>query len=118
MLYEAHGIKKFVVVCGYTALRKGIQGFSQIIEGSYKLNPFEKDAMFLFCGRRGDRIKALVWEGTGFLLLYKRWENGSLSWPRTLAEAQELSKHEFRLLLQGLNPLQKRVDESKPKSSF
>ena len=118
MLYEAHGIKKFVVICGYSDLRKGIQGLAQIIEGTYRLDPFEKDVLFLFCGRRGDRIKALVWEGTGFLLLYKRWENGSLSWPRTPTEAAMLSKHEFRLLLQGLNPLQKRVDESKPKSSF
>ena len=105
MLYEAHGIKKFVVICGYTDLRKGIQGLAQVIEGTYRLDPFEKDVLFLFCGRRGDRIKALVWEGTGFLLLYKRWENGSLSWPRTPTEAAMLSKHEFRLLLQGLNPL-------------
>lgn len=60
MLYEAHGIKKFVVVCGYTDLRKGIPGLSQIIEGSYRMDPFERDVLFLFCGRRGDRIKALL----------------------------------------------------------
>ena len=87
-------------------------------EGTYRLDPFEKDVLFLFCGRRGDRIKALVWEGTGFLLLYKRWENGSLSWPRTPTEAAMLSKHEFRLLLQGLNPLSKRVNEAAPKTTF
>ena len=62
MLYEAHGIKKFIVVCGYTDLRKGIPGLSQIIEGSYQMNPFERDVLFLFCGRRGDRIKALLYE--------------------------------------------------------
>lgn len=34
--------------------------------------------LFLFCGRRRDRIKALYWEGNGFVLLYKRSENGEL----------------------------------------
>ena len=60
MLYEAHGISKFIVVCGYTDLRKGITGLAQIIEGNFRMDPFEKDTLFLFCGRRGDRIKALV----------------------------------------------------------
>ena len=118
MLFEAHGIARFVVVCGYTDLRKGIQGLSQIIEGSYHLNPFEEKVLFLFCGRRGDRIKALLWEGNGFLLLYKRYENGSLSWPRSQAEAATISKHQYRLLLQGLNPINAPVQEAHPQSSF
>ncbi len=62
MLYEAHGISKFVVICGYTDLRKGITGLAQIVEGNFKLDPFERDTLFLFCGRRGDRIKALLLE--------------------------------------------------------
>lgn len=118
MLYEAHGIRRFIVVCGYTDLRKGIQGLSQIVEANFHLDPFEKDVLFLFCGRRGDRFKALLWEGTGYLLLYKRLEKGSLSWPRTPNEAAEISKHEFRLLLQGLNPVQPRVQEVTPRTTF
>ena len=118
MLYEAHGISRFIVICGYTDLRKGIQGLSQIIEGNFHLDPFDKDVLFLFCGKRGDRIKCLLWEGNGFLLLYKRFENGSLSWPRTPQEAASISKHEFRLLLQGLNPVQPRIRPEEPKSAF
>ncbi len=118
MLYEAHGITKFVVVCGYTDLRKGIEGLSQLIEGSYRLNPFERNVLFLFCGQRGDRIKALLWEGNGFLLLYKRYENGSISWPRTPKEAISISKHQYRLLLQGLNPIRPKVREVDPTTAF
>ena len=118
MLYEAHGIKKFVVVCGYTDLRKGVLGLSQIIEGSYGMDPYERDVLFLFCGRRGDRIKALLWEGTGFLLLYKRFESGSLVWPRTPAEAVTISKHDYRLLLNGLNPVNLRIQDVYPKTTF
>ena len=83
MLYEAHGITRFVVVCGYVDLRKGVQGLAQILEGNFALNPFEQKTMFLFCGKRGERFKALVWEGNGFLMLYKKLENGTLHWPRT-----------------------------------
>ena len=118
MLYEAHGITRFVVVCGYVDLRKGVQGLAQILEGNYALNPFEQKTMFLFCGKRGDRFKALVWEGNGFLMLYKKLENGTLRWPRTPQEAVELSKHEFRLLLQGLNPVQPMVKEANPTTAF
>ena len=118
MLYEAHGISRFSVVCGYTDLRKGISGLAQIIEGNYHLDPFETNTLFLFCGKRGDRIKALLWEGNGFLLLYKRWERGTLSWPRTPNEVAEISKHEFRLLLQGLNPIKPKVRDVYPKTAF
>ena len=99
-------------------VRKGIQGLAQIIEGNYQMDPFEKNVLFLFCGRRGDRIKALLWEDTGFLLLYKRFENGSLRWPRTPQEAVCISKNQFRLLLKGLNPVKPPVDTIEPVTSF
>lgn len=118
MLFEAHGISKFVVVCGYTDLRKSVDGLSQLVEGTYNTSPFEEGTLFLFCGRRGDRIKALLWEGNGFLMLYKRYENGSLSWPRTPKEAVNISKHEYRLLLQGLNPVRPKIRDSKATTSF
>ena len=77
MLAEAAGVKRIVSACGRTDLRKGIDGLAQLIGTKYNLNPFEKDVLFLFCGCRPDRIKGLLWEGTGFLLLYKRLEDGT-----------------------------------------
>ena len=118
MLYEANGVRKILVVCGYVDLRKGIEGLSQILEGKYRLDPFEPNVLFLFCGRRTDRIKGLLWEGNGFLLLYKRFEKGSLSWPRTPDEAAELTKGEYRLLLQGLNPVNRRIMNVSPASAL
>lgn len=115
MLYEANGIKKFVIATGYTDMRRGIDGLCQIIESQYKLDPFEKDVLFLFCGRRSDRIKALLWEGSGFLLLYKRLEAGSLCWPRNPGEAAQISKNQYRLLLKGLNPIRPRVRDVEPR---
>lgn len=118
MLYEANGITRFIVACGYTDLRRGIDGLCQIIESQYKLDPFEKNVLFLFCGRRSDRIKALLWEGNGFLLLYKRLEAGSFSWPRSPREAAQISKTQYRLLLKGLNPVNPRICEVEPHRTY
>ena len=71
MLNDAAGIRRVVLACGYVDLRKGIDGLSMIIGDRYHQNPFEKGTLFLFCGRRSDRIKGLLWMGDGFLLLYK-----------------------------------------------
>lgn len=64
MLAEAAGIKKIYIACGYTDLRRGIDGLAQLVGTVFNLNPYEKDILFLFCGRRGDRIKGLLWEET------------------------------------------------------
>ena len=61
-----------------------------------------KRTFFFFCGRRSDRIKGLVWEGDGFLLLYKRLELGGFSWPRTKEEALEITPEQYQALMQGL----------------
>ncbi|MCC4455755.1 transposase, partial [Limosilactobacillus reuteri] len=46
----------------------------------------------------------MFWDGEGFIMLYKRFENGHLSWPRNSNEAKELSAQQLDWLLQGLNP--------------
>ena len=101
MLYEAHGISRFIVICGYTDLRYGIDGLAAVVKERFDLDPFSGRTIFLFCGRRSDRIKALVWEGDGFLLLYKRLEAGRFRWPRNVSELRDLRREEFRRLMQG-----------------
>ncbi len=114
MLAEAAGIKKIVIACGRTDLRKSIDGQAQLISTGYELDPFEKDVLFLFCGAKKDRIKGLLWEGTGFLLLYKRLEAGSFSWPGTPEEAVELTREQYQLLMAGLNPVSPKIREVHP----
>lgn len=53
--------------------------------------------------------------GNGFLLLYKRFENGTLTWPRTSEEAAELTEEHFRYLMLGLNPLNPKIKDISPK---
>ena len=114
MLEDAAGIRRVIVATGFVDLRKGIDGLAQIIGSRYDRNPFEKGTLFLFCGRRSDRIKGLLWMGSGFLLLYMRLEDGSLTWPRTSEEAAEITEEQFHLLMLGLNPIDPKVKEVYP----
>lgn len=100
MLKESR-FKEIYIACGYTDLRCGIDGLAASIRERFNLSPFEKDVIFLFCGRRNDRIKALVWEGDGFLLLYKRIESGRFRWPRNTEELKNLTSEQFERLLSG-----------------
>ncbi|MBC8587509.1 IS66 family insertion sequence element accessory protein TnpB [Paratissierella segnis] len=106
MLAELGGILKVYVACGHTDMRKSIDGLSAMVSQNFKLDPFGK-SLFLFCGRRRDRIKGLLWEGDGFLLLYKRLEGGRFNWPRDETQVMELTPQQYRWLMEGLSIHQK-----------
>jgi transposase len=95
------------VVCGYTDMRYGIDSLAAIIERKYKVNLFIPNTLFLFCGKSSTKIKGLLWEGDGFLLLYKRVESGHFIWPRSSTELRQLRPEQFTWLMQGfaLDPL-------------
>lgn len=107
MLNDASGFKKVYIATGYTDLRRGMEGLAKIIRFQFELDPYDKNTLFLFCGKRTDRIKGLIWEGDGFLLLYKRLEIGSFSWPRSADEALEITPDQYRMLMQGLEIIAK-----------
>lgn len=90
------------LACGYTDLRRGIDGLAGMVQTRFHLDPFH-NALFLFCGRRQDRLKGLYWEGDGFVLVYKRLESGSFQWPRNGEEARQLTAQQYRWLMEGLS---------------
>ena len=115
MLNNAAGFQKIYIAAGFTDLRRGIDGLASIVKFNFRLNPYEKDIPFLFCGRRSDRRKGLVWEGDGFLLLYKRLELGGFSWPRTKEEALEITLEQYQALMQGLENVSRHpIQEAQP----
>ncbi len=102
MLGDTSRAEKIYIACGHTDMRKQIDGLAALVEQNFELSPYE-NSLFLFCGRRKDRIKALYWQGDGFLLLYKRLENGSFQWPNDPEEVKCITKQELRWLLEGLS---------------
>ena len=101
MLSDFTGADKVFIACGYTDLRRGIDGLASIVQQQFSLDPFT-NTLFLFCGRRRDRLKALYWENDGFILLYKRLEQGKYQWPRSEQEAKLLTHQQYRWLMEGL----------------
>lgn len=103
MLRETDAANLYLI-CGYTDMRKGINGLLQIVTSRYELDPYE-DSLFLFCGRNARKLKALYWEGDGFLLMSKALSSkeGRYRWPRSAEEARNLSREQFMWLMQGLS---------------
>ena len=102
MLGDITGVDTLYIVCGYTDMRKSIDGLIAIIEGTFHMNSSD-NALYLFCGRKCDRIKALYHDEDGFVLLYKRLTgDGRYRWPRTSLEVKPLTWRQFEWLMQGL----------------
>lgn len=70
MLAETIAHRNVYIVCGYTDMRKSISGLVAVITQQNGLQP-DAESLFLFCGKKADRMKAVLWEEDGFLLLYK-----------------------------------------------
>ena len=69
---DGTGFKKVYMATGCTDMRKDIDGFARIIRFQFNLDSYDKNMLFLLCGKRTGCIRGLIWEGDGFLLLYKR----------------------------------------------
>ena len=101
MLGDITVAENIYIAVGYTDMRKSIDGLAAIVQEKFQRSPYES-AIFVFCGRKCDRIKVLMWEETGFVLLYKRLENGKFRWPRSEAELKPISRQQFDWLMSGL----------------
>lgn len=115
MLGDIRQAKNVYIVTGYTDMRKGIRSLVPYVMQNFKMDPYES-SLFLFCGKKCDRLKALLWEPDGFVLLYKVLDNGRYQWPRNEKEVKELTWEQFTWLMQGLSIEQpKAIRPGKPK---
>ena len=101
-MFDLKKAQRIFIAVGYTDLRQGIDGFVTLVQNTFHMNP-QSSTLFLFCGRRRDRIKGLYWEGDGFILVYKRMERGVYQWPRSAQEAREITPQQYRWLMEGLS---------------
>ncbi|WP_330647271.1 IS66 family insertion sequence element accessory protein TnpB (plasmid) [Thioclava litoralis] len=82
--------------------RKGMDGLAGIIQAEFDLDPFS-GAIFVFRSKRSDRLKLIVWDGTGLVLVHKRIEGAGFRWPKSQNGAVSLSKTQFEALFEGLD---------------
>ena len=95
-------VQNYYIACGYTDMRKQIDGLAALVQTQFG-QEMDETSLYLFCGRRADRIKALYWDGTGYILLYKRLTEKRFQWPRSEKDLKKLTLQEFRWLMEGLS---------------
>ncbi len=86
-------------------MRKSFDGLSGLIQEYFGQNPLNGH-LFVFFSKSRDRMKIIFWDIDGFVLYYKRLEQGSFGWTKNLGGEgrREILAHEFSLLLAGINP--------------
>jgi len=84
-----------------TDMRKSFQGLLALVQEVFRGEDPYAGSLFVFVNRRGNFVKALVWDRTGFVLYAKRLERGRFVFP-SASISQELSERAFRFLLDGI----------------
>jgi transposase len=90
-------------------MRKGFEGLHGLVRDRLLCNPLSGH-LFLFCNAQRNRLKILVWDGSGLWVCAKRLEKGRFSWP-SAGDAHGkvvLSQEELTLLLSGIDLTQAR----------
>ena len=81
--------------------RKGMDGLAALVQQALQADPFQGD-VFTFRPKRADRVKILVYDGTGLVLYAKRLEAGRFSWSSPAEGVVRLSAAQLATLLEGL----------------
>jgi transposase len=77
--------------------RKGHDGLAAAVQEMIGEDPFS-GAVFVFRSKRADRLKVLVWDRTGLVLIHKRLEGGKFVWPQLRDGVMRLSAAQFAAL--------------------
>jgi len=81
-------------------MRKSFDGLVGLVRDAMIENPLS-GSLFVFVNRRGNYLKLVYWDRTGFALFAKRLERGRFVIPGQ-DQAQSLSPDQFRLILDGI----------------
>lgn len=90
-----------------TDMRKSIDALSILVQEELSKDPFSGH-LFVFCNKRGEKIKILYWDRNGFCLWYKRLERGIFRMPKIQGKVFMISPNELNLLLEGIDLTERR----------
>jgi transposase len=82
--------------------RKGMDGLAAVVKEHLRADPF-CGAIFVFRAKRADRVKLIVWDGTGLCLFTKRLEQGTFRWPKIEDGTMRLTPSQLAALIEGLD---------------
>lgn len=101
-MIAAHGTARVMIALHPVDFRRGINGLTALVAEALKEDPYCGD-MFLFRSKRCDRLKILVWDGSGMILATKWLEAGRFTWPPIRHGALQLTPAQFSMLVAGLD---------------
>jgi transposase len=97
---------KIYLATGATDMRKSFDTLCGVVRSRLREADPLSGHLFVFCNRRRDRIKVLYFDGSGLVILAKRLERGTFSWPEACDDSTSrcvLNQQELALLLGGVD---------------
>ena len=101
MIVPAQAVR-VVIATKPVDFRKGHDELAALAQNELGLDR-HSGPIVVFRSKRGDRIKVLVWDGSGLVLVYKRLEEGKFAWPAVRDGVMRLSRAQFEALFDGLD---------------
>lgn len=82
--------------------RKGAHALAALAQEVLAEDPFS-GAVIVYRSKRSDRVKILLWDNSGLVLIWKQMQDGSFRWPPIVDGVMKLSPVEFAALFDGLD---------------
>ena len=82
--------------------RKGAHGLAALAQEVLGEDPFS-GVVIVYRAKRGDRVKILVWDNSGLVLVWKQLQHSAFRWPPVMDGVVKLSAVEFAALFDGLD---------------
>ncbi len=99
-MFFAREVRRILAYRHPVDMRKSFDGLVSLVRNELSEDPLS-GSLYVFINRRGNYVKSVYWDRTGFCLFAKRLERGRFVLPGD-AETFELSEKAFRLLLDGI----------------
>ena len=110
MHHIADGAEHIYLALGATDFRKQQNGLASLVSLKFKLDPYSGVSVFLFCNRRHNSLRALRWDGNGFILVTKFLSDDmKFQWPKDQGDVRDITKRQMEWLLEGLQIDQKKA---------
>jgi transposase len=100
-MWRAEQPRKIFVYTEPTDMRKSFLGLLVLVQRIFKDEDPYSGSLFVFVNRRGNYVKILAWDRTGFSLFAKKLERGRFIFPGS-SPSQELSEKALRFILDGI----------------
>jgi len=103
MQHIADGADHIYLALGATDFRKQQNGLASLVALKFKLDPHSGTSVFLFCNKRRNSLRALRWDGNGFILATKSLSDEmKFQWPKSQGEVRDITKRQLEWLVDGL----------------